>query len=53
MKKNDIIEVAINDLDFPNIGTTNFENKNKNKNTCRTKVRLRLYVHEKKVQMQD
>jgi 23S rRNA (uracil1939-C5)-methyltransferase len=34
MKKNDIIEVTINDLEFPNIGTTNFENKKiKIKNT--------------------
>ena len=34
MKKNDIIEVTINDLEFPNIGTTNFENeKIKIKNT--------------------
>ena len=27
MKKNDIIEVTINDLEFPNIGITNFEDK--------------------------
>ena len=34
MKKNDIIEVAINDLQFPNIGTANYENKTiKIKNT--------------------
>ena len=34
MKKNDIIEVTINDSEFPNIGTINFENKTiKIKNT--------------------
>ena len=34
MKKNDIIEVTINDLQFPNIGTANYENKTiKIKNT--------------------
>jgi hypothetical protein len=27
MKKNDIIEVTINDLEFPNIGITIFEDK--------------------------
>jgi len=27
MKKNEIIEATINDLEFPNIGITNFENK--------------------------
>ena len=27
MKKNDIIEITINDLKFPNIGTANYENK--------------------------
>ena len=34
MKKNDIIDIAINDLQFPNIGTANYENKTiKIKNT--------------------
>jgi len=27
MKKNDIIEVRINDLEFPNVGITNFDDK--------------------------
>lgn len=34
MKRNDIIEVTINDMHFPNVGTTNYENKSiKIKNT--------------------
>ncbi|NLK65151.1 MAG: class I SAM-dependent RNA methyltransferase, partial [Tissierellia bacterium] len=44
MKKNDIIEVMINDLEFPNIGITNFQNKTvKIKNTLPgQKVRVRI-----------
>ena len=44
MKKNDIIEVTINALNFPNIGKTNFEGKNiKIKNTIPgQKVRAKI-----------
>ena len=44
MKKNEIIEVTINDLEFPNIGIANFENKTvKVKNTLPgQKVRARV-----------
>lgn len=44
MKKNDIIEVTINDLEFPNIGITIFEDKIiKLKNTLPgQKVRARV-----------
>ncbi|MGB4438013.1 MAG: 23S rRNA (uracil-5-)-methyltransferase RumA, partial [Sedimentibacter sp.] len=44
MKKNDIIEVTINDMNFPNIGKTTYEGKNiKIKNTMTgQKVRARI-----------
>lgn len=44
MKRSDIIEVTINDMHFPNVGTTNYENKSiKIKNTLPgQKVRARI-----------